>query len=181
MKKYIYITFILLIGLCGCDTNFNNTPTKQAEIFLGKYQTLHKDVLDDLNKVIAEEELFNSESRDEYRSIMKKHYQELEYEIKDDKIDGDKATVIVQIEVNDYTKIENIIDKALEDNNELFNDEDGNYDYDKYLKYRLNLMKNSKDRIEYTLELKFTKKDKKWVIEPLKDEDMDKINGIYIS
>lgn len=179
MKKYIYIACMLLIVLCGCEMNLNNTPTKQAEIFLGKYQTLHKDVLDDLNKVIAEEELFNSDSREEYRGIMKKHYQDLEYEIKEEKIDGDKATVIVQIEVNDYTKIQNKINKALEEDSALFNDDNGNYDYDKYLKYRLGLMKNNKDRIQYTIELKFTKKDKKWVINNLTDEDMDKINGIY--
>lgn len=181
MKKYIYIAFILLLCVCGCEMNLNNTPTKQAEIFLGKYQTLHKDVLDDLNRVIAEEELFNSSSREEYRGIMKKHYQDLEYEIKEEKIDGDNATVIVQIEVNDYTKLQDRINKALLDDPEIFNDENGNYDYDKYLQYRLNLMKNTKDRIQYTLELKFTKKDKKWVISALKDDDMDKINGIYIS
>ena len=179
MRKYVYIAFILLLVLCGCEMNLNNTPTKQAEIFLGKYQTLHKDVLDDLNRVIAEDELFNSDSREEYRSIMKKHYQDLEYEIKEEKIDGDNATVIVQIEVNDYTKIQDKINSALLDDNTLFNDEDGNYDYDKYLKYRLSLMKNIKDRVQYTLELKFTKKDKKWVINPLTEDEMDKINGIY--
>ena len=179
MRKYVYIAFILLLVLCGCEMNLNNTPTKQAEIFLGKYQTLHKDVLDDLNRVVAEDELFNSDSREEYRSIMKKHYQDLEYEIKEEKIDGDNATVIVQIEVNDYTKIQDKINSALLDDNTLFNDEDGNYDYDKYLKYRLSLMKNIKDRVQYTLELKFTKKDKKWVINPLTEDEMDKINGIY--
>ena len=180
MKKFAYV-FVLLLVLCGCEMNLNNTPTKQAEIFLGKYQTLHKDVLDDLNRIIAEDELFNSDSREQYRSIMKKHYQDLEYEIKEEKIDGDKATVIVQIEVNDYTKIQDKIDKELLNNESIFNDENGNYDYNEYLKYKLNLMKNTKDRINYILELKFTKKDKKWVINPLTEEQMDKINGIYIS
>lgn len=181
MRKYVYIAFILLLVLCGCEMNLNNTPTKQAEIFLGKYQTLHKDVLDDLNRVVVEDELFNSDSREEYRSIMKKHYQDLEYEIKEEKIDGDKATVTVQIEVNDYTKIQDKINSALLDDDTIFYDENGDYDYNSYLKYRLNLMKNNKDRIQYILELTFTKIDKKWVINPLTEDDMDKINGIYVS
>ena len=180
MKKYIYLVLILLFMVCGCDMNLNNTPTKQAEIFFFFFQTLHKDVLDDLNHIIAEEEAFNNETREEYRSIMKKHYQDLEYEIKEEKIDGDKASVIVQIEVNDYTKIQDKIDNILIENTDIFNDDNGKYNYDKYLKYRLDLMKKTKDRIQYTLELTFTKRNKKWIINPISDDDMDKINGIYI-
>ena len=86
MKKIIsfLIAFVSIFSLCGCQANLNNTPTKQVEIFLGKYQTLDKDILDDLDKVIAEEESFNASQRDTYRGIMKKHYQDLEYNVKDE-------------------------------------------------------------------------------------------------
>ena len=49
MKKIIsfLITFVSIFSLCGCQANLNNTPTKQVEIFLGKYQTLDRDILDD--------------------------------------------------------------------------------------------------------------------------------------
>ncbi len=179
MKKYVTILVCTLMLLCGCNTNLNNTPTKQAEIFLGKYQTLHKDVLDDLDKVVAEEENFNKTHREQYKSILKKHYQDLEYKIKDEKIDGDKAVVTVEIEVDDYSKVKEEANKTLIDEPEKFEDENGNYNHDKFIEYQLNLIKNSKDRVKYTLELKFTKKNKNWVIENLSETDMDKINGVY--
>lgn len=182
MKKTIIslsLILTILLGLCGCDNNLNNTPTKQAEIFLGRYQTLDNDVLSDLDRVIAEEESFIATQRDSYKSIMKKHYQELEYEIKDERVDGNKATVIVEIEVDDYSKAINDAENKLITSPEIFNDENGKYDHSKYVDYELNLMKNSKDKVKYTLDLTFTKKDKKWVIDKLSDTDMEKINGTY--
>lgn len=178
-QKIIILLFTLMICITGCNTNLNNTPTKQAEIFLGKYQTLHNDVLSDLDKVVAEEVSFSGDQRDTYRSIMKKHYQELEYEIKDERIDADKATVTVQIEVDDYSKIKENANAKLLESPEEFNDENGNYNHTKFMDYQLKQMKNTKDRVKYTLELTFTKKDKKWVIDKLNNDDMDKINGVY--
>ena len=110
---------------------------------------------------------------------MKKHYQELEYEIKDERIDADKATVTVQIEVDDYSKIKENANAKLLESPEEFNDENGNYNHTKFMDYQLKQMKNTKDRVKYTLELTFTKKDKKWVIDKLNNDDMDKINGVY--
>lgn len=179
MKKSLIIFILLLLCLCGCNTNLNNTPTKQAEIFLGKYQTLHKDVMDDLDSVVAEEEAFNTEQRNEYKSIMKRHYQELEYIIKDEKIDGDKAIVTVEIEVKDYTKIQDALNQELIDNPDKFKDDNGQYNPDKYINYRLEQMKNNKDTVKYTLELSFSKVDKLWVIDKLDNDEMQKINGIY--
>ena len=104
---------------------------------------------------------------------MKKHYQDLEYEIVDEKIDGNKATVIVSIEVNDYTNVESKVRKLLD---ELIGE-----DSKSITRHRIDIMKGSKDKIKYTLELTFTKENNKWVIDPLTGENMDKINGIYKS
>ena len=175
----LLLIFTIFLGLCGCNINLNNTPTKQAEIFLGKYQTLHADVLEDLDDVIAEEESFITDQRDSYRNVMKKHYQELEYEIKEERIDGDKATVTVEIEVNDYSKVLKESENKLTTSPEEFNDETGNYSHSKYIDYQIDQMKNTKDRVQYTLELTFTKDDKKWVIDNLSSTDMKKINGTY--
>ncbi len=177
--KNLLLIFMLPLFLVGCNTNLNNTPTKQAEIFLGKYQTLHSDVLSDLDKVIAEEINFTKDQRDKYRSIMKMHYQELEYDVKDERVDGDKATVIVEIEVDDYSKVLDNSAKKLLDSPDEFNDDSGVYDHNKFVEYQLDQMKNTKDKVKYTLELTFTLKDKKWVINKLSKTEMDKLNGVY--
>ena len=122
MKKII--SFILIaILLVGC-TYLSNTPIKKTEDFLRKYQTLNQDVLDDLNTVVAEEELFNAAQRDKYIAIMKKQYQNLSYEIKDDIIDGNDAIVKVEITVYDFTKVLNEASIYLETNiTEFYNEE----------------------------------------------------------
>ena len=167
MKKFIAL---LLLLLCGCEVSLNNTPTKQAEIFLGRYQSLHKEVLNDLDLEIDKMDLSN-ENKEKYRSVMKKHYQDLEYKILEERIDGDKATVDVLIEVNDYSDVKSGLEKIISDLS-IENE-------DEIMKRRLGIMKDSKKQIKYTISLTFTKKDNKWIIDPLTSENMDKINGIY--
>ena len=110
---------------------------------------------------------------------MKKHYQDLEYNVKDEKIDGDRAFVTVEIEVDDYSKVLKEASDKLTETPEEFNDDNGKYSHTKYVDYQLDLMKKNKDTVKYTLELTLTKKDKKWVMDNLTTTDMEKLNGIY--
>lgn len=177
MKK-IWIILLLLAILTGCETMYN-TPTKQVEMMLADYQTLNEDVMDDLDKVVAEEEKFNTEQREKYRELMKKHYQELVYDIKEEKIDGDQATVTVEIEVKDYSKVFQSSEQYLNDNPEKFQDEQGNYSDEKYLNYRLDKMKDTKDRVKYTMDMTLTKNGNEWELDELTEEQEKKIHGIY--
>ncbi len=181
MKK-IFVLCSLLLVLTGCDlgTGMLNTPQKQVESFFSKYQTLDQDVLNDLDKVVAEEELFNSEQRDAYRTLMKKHYQDLTYDIKDERIDGDKATVTVEIEVTDYSKAIAAADLYKEQNKAEFQDENGDYDASKFMDYRLEKLKEVKDHITYTLDLTLTKDGKEWKLDPISTVDEQKIHGTYL-
>lgn len=181
MKKTLYVMVGLLIAIgliTGCD-NMYNTPTKKVEMMLANYQTLNEDVMDDLDRVVAEEVKFNGEQRETYRELMKKHYQDLIYDIKDEKIDGDKATVTVQIEVNDYSKIMKKTKKYLNDNPDKFKDNKGNYDETKFVDYQLGELKKSKERVKYTMDIHLTKKDKEWKLDSLTDEQEQKLHGMY--
>lgn len=177
MKKIFLMLFIALI-FTGCD-KLDNTPTKQVESFFNKYQVLDKDVLNDLDSAVAEESNFNTEQRDKYKNIMKKHYQNLVYEIKDSKEDGNKATVTVEIEVTDYSKVIAATKVYLDTHKNEFLDEDGNYDNIKFNDYRLNELQKTKDKVKYTLDLTLTKTDDKWEIDSISNEIEDKIHGIY--
>lgn len=178
MKKWIAL-FCLLFLVVGCD-DLTNTPKKQAETFFNNYQTLDKEVLKDLDNVVAEEINFNTEQRDKYRNLMKKHYQALTYEIKDSEENGDKAIVTVEIEVYDYSKT--IVENStyLENNRNDFLDSNGNLDYIKYNDYRLEQLSKVKDKVKYTITLNLTKKNKKWVLDEVDEVTLDKIHGMYI-
>ncbi len=176
MKKLLL--FIGIILFVGCDS-LNNTPTRQVEIFLNKYQTLDKEVLDDLDSVVAVEESFNSTQRDEYKETIKSNYKKMSYKVKDEEVQGDKATVTVEIEVVDYSKVITDANKYLEDNPTEF-EENGEYNETLFVDYKLDKLKEAKDTVKYTLELKLTKTDKKWNLDDLPSTDIDKINGIYM-
>lgn len=177
MKKIILILFITML-LSGCS-DINNTPTKQVEGFFNKYQTLDKEVLDDLDKVISEENVFTQDNREEYRAIIKKQYKDLIYKIKEETVDGDIATVTVEITVTDFAKV---LSESLDYKNnhlEEFLDSNGDYQATIYSDYVISKMKEAKDKVKYTLDIKLSKIDEKWHIDGIDNETEDKILGIY--
>lgn len=180
MKKYIFFVIgALIISITGCSTNINNTPTKKVEEFLTKYQTLDAEVIKDLDKVIEEEERFNTVNREEYRDLIKSQYKDMTYLIKNETIDADKAIVEVEITVKAYKKVMDEVEIYRNNNMAEFSDELGNYKETIYIEYVIEQLKNTKDTIKYTLQLGVTKNDKKWVLNQISEEDEDKILGIY--
>lgn len=178
MKKLVMLLFVPFL-LVGCGQKMMNTPTKQVEMFFANYQSLDDSVVEQLNKVANEEELFNSTQRKEYIELMKKHYQDLKYEIKDEIVDGDTATVTVEIEVKDYSKTLKDAENYLNENKSEFNNDKNEYDESLFTTYRLEQLKKSTDKVKYTLNIYLTKVDNEWKIDDLSETDRMKINGMY--
>lgn len=179
MKKWL-IVLVSIFLLTGCGEKMFNTPTKKVESYFSNYQTLDKDVLKQLDKVVAEEEKFNTEQREDYRDLMKKHYRNLVYDIKDEQVNGDTATVTAEIEVTDYSKVLDDAESYLKENEEEFKDKvTGEYKDELYMDYRLKQMKKTTDKVKYTLELTLTKIEDEWVLDKISDIDEQKIHGIY--
>lgn len=177
MKKIIYA--FLIIFITGCSAlDISNTPTKKVETYFNNYQILHEDVLKDLDKVIEEKINYDENTKKEYRELIKKQYKNMQYEIKEEKIDGDNAKVTVEIIVKDFTKTIEEAQKFKENNIEEFYEE-GTYNENLYRKYLIEKLKESKEKITYTLELTLHKEDKKWVLDPISEENENKILGIY--
>lgn len=167
MKKIaLAFSMLMIILMSGCgEKTVLNTPTKKVEAFFANYQTLDDNVLAQLDETIDKDDTLTDEQKDEYRELMKKHYKNLKYDVKDEVIDGDKATVTVEIEVTDYTKVMSDADKYLEENKDTFNDEEGKYDKTLFTKYRLDKLKEAKDTVKYTLDMTLTKVDDEWQLD----------------
>lgn len=177
MKKKILLFFGLFL-LVGC-TQMMNTPTKQVEEFLGKYQTMDKRVMSQLDEVIDSAGTMTKEHKEKYRDLMKNQYKNLSYKIKDDTEDGDEATVEVEIEVYDYaTAIKNAESYLLTHRDE-FLDEKEEVDDEKFMNYKLKQMDEVKDKVKYTLHFVLEKKDKEWKLEDITDIDRQKLHGLY--
>lgn len=179
MKKILLVLFAVMF-FTGCETsNMMNTPTKKVEMFLENYRTLDEKVVEQLDETVDESMEFNDAQREKYKALMKKHYQSLNYDIKDETIDGDTALVTVEIEVKDYSKVMNEADLYLEENKNQFKNEEGNYDKSLFMDYRLEQLSKATETVKYTLELTLTKVDDEWRLDNISDSDQQKINGIY--
>ncbi len=183
MKK-VLISLLALITLTGCSLSTKNltneTPTEVVEKYFSNYQTLSTDVLSQLDTAIEKEQFTTTQASD-YREVMKRHYKDLTYQIKDEVIDGDKATVVTEIEVYDYSKVLKDADTYQTEHKDEFNDAEGNYDISLFNTYRISKLKDVSDKVKYTLNLTLTKTDDKWVLDNISDTDESKIHGTYIS
>jgi len=175
LKKLILVLLLLTIG---CE-NLSNTPIRQVEATLKKYQTLDSDVIYNLDEVIQSDVSFTDEQKETYKDIMKKQYQNMVYEVKDEQINGDEAVVTVEITVVDFNKVLDEADSYLISNPDEFNDELGNYSILKYNDYRLNKLKDAKEKVKYTLDIYVDKLNNKWTVRQFSNDTLDKINGIY--
>lgn len=153
----------LLVG-CGMA----NTPTSKVEDLFGKYQRLDNDIDIGINNVLSEQNL-TVEHQERYRKLLEKQYKNLSYEIKDELVDGDNATVLIEIEVIDYKKEINdlVYDVSI-------------YTKEQYDEEKLARLENAKDKVKYTLEIGLTKdEDDNWRVNALSNEQIKKIEGMF--
>ena len=201
ISKIFIVMFLVLSLFTGCG-NMENTPTKKVEELLGKYQSMDSEVLAQLDSVISSDSNMNDDQKKEYRSLLEKQYQNLSYKIKDENIDGDTATVDVEIEVLDYATNISESKKYYQDHRDEFKDKEKN-DYSdndslvedakdalddtkdsienmsSYIDYKIKQLKTVNDKTKYTITFNLTKEDGKWKVEDLSDFDKQKIHGLY--
>ena len=105
MKKwFLAVICVFLLAGCSIGKDMTNTPTKKVEAYMDGYQKLDDNVLNDIDTLLHDTE-YTVEQKSRYKELMKKHYKDINYEIKEEKVNGDKATVEVEVEVRDYSKI----------------------------------------------------------------------------
>lgn len=180
MKKLlVFLMAIALLTGCSCSKKEEMKASDKVDEYFSKYQQLDEDVLTDLNDVIESDDTLTTEQKEQYRDIMKKHYKDLEYSIENETIDGDKATVTVKIRVTDYSLILNDAKTYLNDHEDEFQGEDGNYDVTLYNSYRLDKLEQADEKVEYTINLTLSKVDNAWYLDDIDSITESKINGTY--
>ena len=166
MNKKLLLLLIPLLLLVGCT--MANTPTSKVEDLFTKYQKIDTDIDTGINSVLDEQNLSNAQ-KERYRVILEKQYKNLTYQIKEEVIDGDTATVTVEIEVIDLKKSINDLtfDSSI-------------YTKETYDEEKLNRLEKAKDKVKYTLDLTLSKdKNDEWRLNALTNEHIKKIQGMY--
>ena len=174
MKK-ILLMVVAAFFLIGC---MDSKASDAVENYLNQYRNLSDSVITDLDELTMDQNL-SEDQRGTYTDIMKKQYQDLQYEIVEEEYNGDKAKVTAKITVYDLYKVQEDADNYMNDNMKEFYDENDVYDNDKYLEYKLKQMKDNTKTVSYTVTFNLLKKDNKWIVEQPDEETLEKIHGIY--
>ena len=146
----------------------SNTPTSRVEELFMKYQKLDNDITSGIENVLEEQNLTETH-KERYRKLLEKQYKNLSYEIKDEIIDGNTATVVVEIEVMDYKGTINDLtfDSSL-------------YTKESFDEEKLNRLEGASNKVTYTIELTLTKDEEgSWRLDALTNEQIKKIQGMY--
>ena len=200
MKKIgkIVLGFLFLLILVGCN-NSMNTPTSKVEEFLGKYQSMDSYVTTQLEQVLSDDTTMSDEQKEDYKALMEKQYQNLSYKINNEEIDGDNATVDVEIEVLDYAttinkareyydehkdEIEEEYNQKQSDNDNVAEDavegvEEAVEESSAYIDYKIKELEAATDTTTYTITFYLTKEDGDWELQDISDLDLQKIHGLY--
>lgn len=176
MKKIFAILGISLL-LVGCSL-VEEKASDAVKDYLNQYRNLGDTVMTDLATLVDAEEL-NDDQKEVYKGVLEKQYQDMTYEIVEEEYDGDTAEVEVIVTVYDLYKAQSDASTYLSNNLDEFNDEQGVYDNEKYLDYKLEQMKKTTDTVEYTINFRVVKEDDKWTVEQPSTDDLEKIHGIY--
>lgn len=188
MKKALLGALVLL--LCACSLGMANTPKEKTKEFLDKYKNQDQEVLSDLDNIVSSE--YSGDYATRYKTLMTNQYKDLEYEIVDEIIEGDTATVVAKIKVYNYSSAINSANTYLSENQNEFmlnaSDETTNdpnntitntIDNDKFLDYKFGLLESISDKVTYTIDFSFRKENGKWIMESLNETDIEKIHGLY--
>ena len=196
--KIVVSAFILLLVIVGCSNNMS-TPTNKVEEFLGKYQSMDEDVLKQLDQVIKDDDTMNDDQKDKYKALMEKQYQNLSYKIENEDIQGDSATVDVEIEVLDYattaSKAQEYYNEHKEEIEEKYKDKKEDNDNSledagddvlqaveesaAYINYKLEELETANDTVTYDMTFYLTKEDGEWILQDISDLDRKKLHGLY--
>ena len=175
MKNKLLIFLFIILFITGC--NRMNKPSNEVEKLFINYNSLNSEVLMQLDSVLESENLTDVQ-KDKYKTILKKQYEDLKYNILNEEISTDTAVVSVEIEVYNLNKAIEQANKYLEENKEEFyNDEE--LDNEKFKDYKLDSMLSMNERTNYILELTLTNIDNKWHLDDLLESDRQKIHGLY--
>ena len=177
MKKVLSILLVFLVMICiGCGSK--STARSTVIDYLDKYNMVDDKVMEELDDYIKEEDL-TKEQKEKYKKILKKQYESMVYEIKNETYEDEKAYVNVGITVFDLYEVQQLALSYLNNHPEEFLDDEGNYDKNKFMDYKLDQMEQVEKRVSYDLVMILEKDNGMYKLEPLTNEDLQKIHGIY--
>lgn len=175
MKKI----FIIIIAFLLCSCNNNTSARNEVYNYLDDFKNLNSNVKEEVEYIINSNVDYTLEQKKLYKDILYREYKSLKYDVISEEYDGDKALIKVNINVIDLNKAEEESLDYLSENLKEFYNEENIFDNEKYLSYKLNLMKKTTKSVDYEIIFYLEFRNGKWHLEQPTDSDLEKIHGIY--
>ena len=119
---YLFALVMTVLLLSACS--LSNTPSGKVEAFLNEYTSISDSVKADMETKVESENL-SEENKKVYLDVLTRQYKNLKYSIKDESIDGNKATVKAKVTVYDLYKVDKDSVNYMNNNSTEFIDENG--------------------------------------------------------
>ena len=177
IKKIRLFAICLLLLVVTTACSLGSTPTSAVERLFSKYNNNDEEIVVELDDYVNTSNLTKKQN-DKYKEIYLKQFRDMKYEIKEEIVDGDNATVTAQITVYDYFGAENKANDYLTNNSDKFM-KDGEYDEGLFTDYKLEALDKVTETVDYTIDFTLTKVDNDWVVNDLTNEQLEKIHGVY--
>lgn len=175
MKKIIIITFVIFIVGCSKTKTANDVVSE----YLKSFHNVDSSIKDEINDALDKNDDYTKDHKKKYKEILLRQYKDLKFDILKEEYDEDSALITVDINVYDLNKAEEEALEYLKENLSDFYDETNKFDNNKYLSYKLDLMKKTDYRIDYEIIFYLRKQKGKWIMEQPTEGDLEKISGTY--
>lgn len=180
MKK-ILLGLILLLFITGCEMKMNETPSEAVVDWMTYHQERNDSVIEELNNWL-DKNGYDGDMKNNYKFVLEKQYQNLSYEILEEDINDDEASVVVEIEVLDYNssleKSREYFEGHLEEFFETIPDTPIN-DSKELKEYQISELANVEDKVKYQITFDLTKEKNNWVIDDSDEVIFKKMYGLY--
>lgn len=174
MKKLLLIISMFLLSACS----LSNSPKSKVEGYLNQYNNLSENVKLDLESQVVSENL-SDKNKELYKEALIKQYKNMKYEIKDETINAEVATVKVKITVLDYFEALNESDKYSKENPNKFYNANQEFDKELFNSYKLKKISETKETVDYDITFNLNKVDGQWKLENPDRVTLEKIHGLY--
>ena len=180
MKKMITLLGILLL-VVGCKISMEKTPSDKVSEWLERYQITDNSIMGELEEWLQSKGM-EDDNQKKYQELMEKQHQNMSYEIISEKIDGNTATVEVEIEVLDYGSSIAQSKEYFMSNQEEFIDTpltEGIENLKEFIEYELQEMSKVEKKVKYTMTFELRMEDDEWKIVNVDKNAFEKIYGLY--
>ena len=166
----VVIVFLVVLYFKIKDNKLNS-PAEVTKNYLEKYIKLDKEIISNIK--FEYKDNLNDDQKNIFAKAIRRQYEKMGYSILNEEINNDKAIIKTEVTVFDYNNCWNNAEDYVNIYAYRFSDEVKKVDY------KLSQMTKCKEKVTYNIKFNFIKKNNKWEMSKLSNDDIRKINGIY--